>query len=111
DQCVRVSKLRDRLGRDERRRLDLAQPRVDQQLDEAELRIRRDPLGLVLEAVARPDLVDPDVSVVGARAHRGGQTRGGSIARSITAISTSMRSMCAMAATWSGLPHGASFCV
>ncbi len=69
-QLVGVRELRDRLGRDERRRLDLLEAGVDQQLDEAQLGVDRDRDRLVLEAVARPDLVDPDAALAGSRRHQ-----------------------------------------
>ena len=59
-QRIRVGELRDRPRGDEARRLDLAQAGVGQELDEARLGRGRDRERLVLEAVARPDLVDPD---------------------------------------------------
>ncbi len=59
-QLVGVGELGDRGRRDERRRLDLAEARVGEQLQVAELRLERDGRGFVLEAVARPDFVDPD---------------------------------------------------
>ena len=62
-----IRELRDRSGRDEARRLDLAHAGVGQQLDEVELVIGPNDGGLGLQAVARADLVDPDL----ARRHAG----------------------------------------
>ncbi len=55
-----VSELRDHVGADERGHLDPLQPGGDQHLDQPDLVGGRDHLRLVLEAVARPDLTDPD---------------------------------------------------
>src|SRR4029079_1812511 len=55
-----VGELGNRLRRDEARRLDLAQARGDEAFDQATLRLQGDRRRLVLEAVPRPDLVDPD---------------------------------------------------
>jgi hypothetical protein len=60
EQLVGVGELRDRLRGDEARRLDLAQARRHQPLDEAALGRERDRGRLVLQAVPWPDLVDPD---------------------------------------------------
>jgi hypothetical protein len=54
----RVRELRDPLRRHEARDLDVANSRRDQRVDEADLLAGRDLAGLVLQAVARPDLVD-----------------------------------------------------
>ena len=92
------------LGTDEAGRLDLAEPGVDQQLDEPALRRGGDGRGLVLQAVARPDLVDPDVVARHRWTSRGrasDQPFGGSIARSWRAISTSMRATSADACSHS----------
>ncbi len=62
-ELVRVGQLRDRPGRDEAGGLDLAQPGIGEELDEAQLRVGADRGGLVLEAVAGANLVDPDVAV------------------------------------------------
>ncbi len=58
-QLVRVGQLGDRRRRYEARRLDLAKACVAQQPDVLELRIERDGSRFVLQAVARPDFVDP----------------------------------------------------
>ncbi len=60
-QLVGVGQLRDRRGRDEAGGLDLAQPRVGQEPDERQLVVGADRRLLVLETVARTDLVDPNV--------------------------------------------------
>src|SRR5450756_1944642 len=57
---VGVGELGDPVWSHEARRLDLAQAGRHEQLDEAHLGRRRDRRGLVLEAVARSDLVDAD---------------------------------------------------
>ena len=86
-----------------RRRLDLAQAGVGEELDEPRACRGRDRRRLVLEPVARPDLVDPDVlgrrlGVVGRDRVGAAQTSGGSIARSMRAISTSIRPIRSIAA-------------
>jgi hypothetical protein len=58
-QLARVRQLRHDLGANERGQLDARQAAAPQQLDEVELVAGRDPLGLVLEAVAGADLADP----------------------------------------------------
>ena len=61
-----VGELRDHVGADERGHLDPLQPGGDQHLDQPHLVGGRDHLRLVLEAVARADLADPDaVGVAG----------------------------------------------
>jgi hypothetical protein len=55
-----IGKLRDHVGADEARDLQPAQPRARQEVDQPHLVGGRDHLGLVLEAVARPHLADPD---------------------------------------------------
>ena len=81
--------------------------------------------GLVLEAVARPHLVDPDTVrgsggagrrlvhrvgsfMCGPRDRVAGQTRGGSAARSRAAIRTSIRAISSTAARKSSPPSGAA---
>ena len=56
-----VGELRDHVGAHEARDLEPPQTRVGEHLDEPDLVVRRDDLGLVLEAVPRADLADPDV--------------------------------------------------
>ena len=56
----RIVELRDDVGTHEARDLDPAQPRPCERVDEPHLVLRRDALGLVLEAVARSDLPDAD---------------------------------------------------
>ena len=56
-----VGELRDHVGADERGHLDPLQARVDEHPDQPDLLGRRDHLGLVLEAVSRADLADPDL--------------------------------------------------
>ncbi len=60
EQLLRVRQLGDPLGVDEARRLDRRQARVGQAADELRLDLRRDRRLLVLQAVARTDLVDAD---------------------------------------------------
>ena len=86
EQFVGVGELGDGPRPDEAGGLDLAEPGRGEAGQELQLGRDRDRLGLVLEPVARPDLVDPDPL-----AHRGGsaQTSGGVIARSVRAISIS----------------------
>ena len=55
-----VGELRDDVGPHEARDLQPPQPGAREQVDEPDLLGGRDDLGLVLEAVARPDLADPD---------------------------------------------------
>ena len=105
-QRVGIGELGDGARGHEARRLDLTQTGRDEERDEPRLRLGRDGRGLVLEAVAGAHLVDPDA----ARECRSrDQPRGGSIARSIRATSTSIRPIRSMAARCSSLPCGAAF--
>ena len=60
EDLLRVGELRHRARRDERADLDGRQSRLRQQVHERDARLDRDRLRLVLETVARPDLVDGD---------------------------------------------------
>jgi hypothetical protein len=64
-----VGELRDHVRPDEGRDLDALEPARREQTDQSELVVRRDDLRLVLEAVARPHLADPD-TLREALAHR-----------------------------------------
>ncbi len=66
-QQVGIRELRDGPWRDEAGGLDLAQAGRHEQLDEVALDVRGDRHRLVLEAVARADLVDADVAGQGHR--------------------------------------------
>ncbi len=57
---LRVGEGRDPFRRDEARGLDAREARLGQRPDEGELAVGRDDAGLVLQAVARPHLVDGD---------------------------------------------------
>ena len=60
EQRVGIGELGDPVRTHEAGRLDLAQPGRDERLDEATLVVGGDGRGLVLEAVARTDLVHAD---------------------------------------------------
>ena len=76
-----VGELRDHVGAHERGELDPPQPRLAEHVDQPHLLVGRDHLGLVLKAVARPDLADPHA--LGERAHpsRGYAARDGGESR------------------------------
>ena len=57
----RVGELRDHVGADEAGHLQPLQAGAAERVDQRDLDVGRDHLGLVLEAVTRPDLADPDV--------------------------------------------------
>jgi len=59
EDLARVGELRDHIGADEARDLEPLDARARERVDQLDLALGRDDLGLVLEPVTRPDLPDP----------------------------------------------------